>query len=397
MTTPARCDEHLSVNGLAADEEAEDVADPGLCNSASSPPGGGDLGGRARSVTAADALVEWADVSYRPLADARVATIPYSPRFAAVFGLLQVAREREEASPRALALVTEATRLCAADFSTWGYRMCVIRGLLSGTEAGPAGAREREAILLAEDKFVRDTSESVPKSYQLWEYRRFLFGLKRREADAACADEDGARSSVDALVAEERAFVDAALDNDDKNYHAWSHRGWLSREAVPRSPTAPSAATSNGGSPLSRVPDDAELIATGARIRRDVRNNSAYAHRWAAGAGASRGMPEVSWALDRARLAPRNEAAWNYVLALSARVPGATAAAVAAALGELAEDEGNVPARRVLVLAEGEGACGVEEKVAHCRLLATEMDIERYRYWMWKMDKLANGASRDPG
>jgi protein farnesyltransferase/geranylgeranyltransferase type-1 subunit alpha len=317
----------------ATDDDSQDVSDPSVCNQASSSPGGGDSAGVAMCAETLDPLTAWADVPHAPLTNAPVATIPYSPRFASVFGLLLVARERGEASPRALALVSEATRLCAADFSTWGYRMVVVRGLLSAAENGRAGARDRADILLAEDKFVRTTALAVPKSYQLWEYRRFLFELKRTEELGAQNTRPDAQT-VDQLTVQEREFVEAALDDDEKNYHAWSHLGWLARDAVRLlTTTEPGVAAA-----AKTAPQDAELLATGARIRRDVRNNSAYSHRWAAGGGAARGMVEVQWALDRVRCAPRNEAAWNYVLALARCVEGATAGAGDVARDELAGD-----------------------------------------------------------
>lgn len=376
--------------------ELSDAADPSLCNAASPMPGSEVSRDINRDVTPENLLDAWEDVPYDSLENARIATIPYSARFAAVFGLLRVAREREEVSRRALALTSEATRLCAADYSTWSYRCLVVRGLLQATGTGPEGCAEREAILQAEDDFVRRTAARVPKSYQLWEYRRFLFELKRKEVHAVLESGGGDSSAFDALFMQERARVDSALDSDDKNYHAWSHLGWLAREAaLPSTERKPPAASdgddtsrSREDGPLAQPASDEDLIATGARIRKDVRNNSAYAHRWATGRSACQSTNELRWALDRTRLAPRNEAAWNYALALSRRVSVGVAEIVAVAREHLLSDERNVPARRVLVLARGEGSCDKEERISQCRLLATEMDVERYQYWIWKMGSL---------
>jgi protein farnesyltransferase/geranylgeranyltransferase type-1 subunit alpha len=374
---------------------ADDVADPAACNaSASSSPGrdagdAGDAGSRAHSGDGDDEegpLDAWAGVACRPLRRAPIATIPYSPRFADVFALLQVARASGEVSARALALVGEAIRLCPADFSSWAYRMVIVRGLLRAAGAGEGAGRERRSLLRVEDAFARATAEKAPKCYQVWEYRRFLCALQWEEEGSG-----GAEGWDDPVAKEEKALVDAALDADEKNYHAWSHRGWLCRGVARRRRRTRDGARDGWSAQQLDVEEsgagDGELAATAARIRADVRNNSAYAHRWAVGA-ASRGAVEVRWALDRVRRAPRNEAAWNYALACARRVEGGVALAAGVAREELEEDAGNVPARRFLVLAQGSGACALEEKIAHCRLLATEMDVERYRYWMWKMEKL---------
>lgn len=347
------------------DAEADNVADPSQCAPtapAPAPPTRAPL-------APADPTAEWPDTAFAPLRRAAVATIPYTPRFAGTFGLLGAARRAGEVSERALRLCGAAIRACPADFNAWAYRMDVVRGLVAAA-AAEEGRRER---LRGEREFVREVAAEAGKGYQVWEYRRFLVELGR-----------GVEGEEEEEDEEEFELVDDVLDGDEKNYHAWSHRTWLM----------------GGGGRVgvaAKKKEEEELLWSGLRIRRDVRNNSAYAYRWAVAGAASRGVAEMRWALDRMRLAPRNEAAWNYVLALARHVEAAAAVAAEAAREEVRVDAGNVPARRFLVLAEGDGVGAVEEKVEHCRVLATEVDVQRGRYWMWKMGRLngAGGVAKD--
>lgn len=340
---------------LPPSSDADDVADPSVCNGPS-PHSPSSTSSSPSSPPPSNVLALFPDVSYTPLTFAPITTIPYSAHFRAVFGLLRAVRARKEFSSRALALTGEAIRLCLADYTSWGFRQDVVRGLVAGGDSAE--------ILAAEDAFVRATAKSSPKSYQSWEYRRFLYGLR-----IECGD--GGEALVSEALAEEKAVVEDVLAADAKNYHAWSHRAWLCRcegeEGV-----------------------DEELVMTGACVRNDVRNNSAFSHRWAGGRGKERGVGEIEWALDRMRKAPRNEAVWNYVIALSKSVEGGGVFAANVAREEIEGDEGNVAARRCLVLCGGgEEACSMEERVGHCRKLATEFDVERYRYWMWKIERLS--------
>jgi protein farnesyltransferase/geranylgeranyltransferase type-1 subunit alpha len=377
-------------SGAGCDASAESRASPAADSAIDA-----DKSARAAHAVQAALLSEWADVPFRSLSPARVARIPYPAEFAAVFGLLGAARALGEASPRSLRLAGAAIKLNPSDVSAWAYRQMVVRLLVEAD-----GVEEGAALVAGELRFVAEMMEAAPKSYQVWEYRRIVVGL----CGGLC-DPDAVR--------DEAAFVNAALDVSEKNYHAWAHRSWLV-----------SCADAAG------VLDfDAELDDVDALITQDVRNNSAWAHRWvvygntvgidaeaAAEYAERRGLehPEMAWAIAQMWRAPRNESAWNYIFALARsdrKIAGssvasdssakasdsevhstsATSLAVNAASLVLEGDEMNMPARRFLALMPGGTA---DEQVAHCRQLACEFDVERHQYWKWKAERLLQRAQR---
>ena len=60
-----------------------------------------------------------------------------------------------------------------------------------------------------------------PKNYQIWYHRRALL-------ESASASNS---SDWSAYVPAELDYVATVLDEDSKNYHAWSHRQWVIRTA----------------------------------------------------------------------------------------------------------------------------------------------------------------------
>lgn len=64
-----------------------------------------------------------------------------------------------------------------------------------------------------------------PKNYQIWYHRRALLenAGKRKNSDNTTVTLSGE------VIAQELAYVAKVLDEDSKNYHAWSHRQWIVR------------------------------------------------------------------------------------------------------------------------------------------------------------------------
>lgn len=123
---------------------------------------------------------------------------------------------------------------------------------------------------------------------------------------------------------QEMSFIEATLDADAKNYHTWAYRQWVlvyfggmgDNDHTLSSPGA------------SKFPElwDAEPAYTDKMIRRDLRNNSAFNHRWFCLFGRAMQCKdhldpsletlrdnEIAYALDIVALAPNNASAWNYL------------------------------------------------------------------------------------
>jgi hypothetical protein len=181
----------------------------------------------------------------------------------------------------------------SANYTAWDLRWRCLRALPG-------------ACMAAEAAFLERMLELNPKNYQLWNYRR-RFAFHRGAPHAAEARQHAsgmflsavcsrtccvfccvfcmslldkcrrrrldapARSMHAGLVlscswesfaaAQDLAYVDRCLGGDDKNYHAWAHRAAVAERFG-----------------LWR----GEPAATAAWINRDVRNNSAWSHRFAA-------------------------------------------------------------------------------------------------------------------
>lgn len=135
------------------------------------------------------------------------------------------------------------------------------------------------------------------KNYQLWHHRKQVV-MKLND------------------WTREFDFVRLALDNDAKNYHAWSYRQWVVRNFGLWE-----------GEHLER-----ELSTTAESLKNDVRNNSAWCHRWfcfTRGGGsvesvlARNQIIDMEWTIDETiyvlstlDTVQLNESAWNYLRAI---------------------------------------------------------------------------------
>ncbi|KAJ3042909.1 hypothetical protein HK097_001870 [Rhizophlyctis rosea] len=144
----------------------------------------------------------------------------------------------------------------------------------------------RQEILAALQKdlkeeldFIDDMASEHPKSYQIWHHRQIII---ERLNDPS----------------KEISFIDKMLALDSKNYHAWSYRQWV-------------VSTYNLWD--DEIPDIDRLIVE------DIRNNSAWNQRFFVmsrrpqGFGEDDIVKEVSYILQKIRLAPNNESPWNYL------------------------------------------------------------------------------------
>ena len=260
----------------------------------------------------------WADVVPIPQDDgpSPPVAIAYSAIYAETMSYLRAVMASDERSVRVIALAGDAVSLNPSHYTAWHVR----RLSLEATCGDLADELRWLARLVA--------AKSCWKNYQVWHHRRWLV---ERSGDAAA----------------EGAFTAAALAEDAKNYHAWSHR-----QFVVRSLTGGSSA----GSGASAMREDAcgpwahEAAFAALLLRDDVRNNSAWTHRWfalTAGGGtpaaaantaaantvaaavtapsiagvsgldalATIVRKEVSFTLQALRPVSRNEAAWAHLRA----------------------------------------------------------------------------------
>jgi len=215
----------------------------------------------------------------------------------------------------------------------------------------------------------------------------------------------------------EPAVITSTLALDTKNYHVWTYRQWL----CTRFPSA-----------LLLHPD--ELSRTETMITQDVRNNSAWNHRWflvfgaedlqaagTQGLGGLKGVSavvdediverEIAYAQAKIRLAPQNPSPWTYlrgVLRRAGRPMSDMEGFCLEFVGEdgdveLEADAANaVPGVRsshaVEWLGEIWGTHGQMKRAAECwDVLGRKWDPVRKGYWDYRRRRLEDEAKAGAG
>ena len=109
----------------------------------------------------------------------------------------------------------------------------------------------------------------------------------------------------------ELAFSADNLSIDPKNYHTWAYREWVLAHFACTDNTQ--AGRGAGAYPELWV---GELEYVDQLLDEDVRNNSAWSHRWLCCFGRDSGVrreDEIAYTAMRIALALNNASAWNYL------------------------------------------------------------------------------------
>ena len=284
----------------------------------------------------ATVFTAWANVE--PLAsgeaDDSPARIAYPPEYARLQGLLRACLARGETSARALALAGAVIRASSAFYSAWQLRRdCVAAAAGAVGDAGAAAELDFCDAVLA---------RGSTKNYQVWHHRRWAASRLGPEAAARELELTAALLLGGSGGSGETVAEDDDSSSEAKNYHVWSHRQWVC---------------------AAWGVWEAELGLVDTLLAQDVRNNSAWNHRWFVQAARARGTPppgrtsgidleelpvatlsavagnsgplpdscipgELSFVLPALRRAWRNESAWAYLRALLASPPSGAAVIV---------------------------------------------------------------------
>ena len=247
----------------------------------------------------------WQDVVPVPLPDqtGALAAIAYSARYAEAMSYLRALMAENEVSDRALALTEDLISMNPAHYTVWIYRMRILSGLWTAskdasgskvvethdekTQTGEFPAEEINEVLWtniqAELKWLDEVSFRNLKNYQIWHHRHALADLLPADPASNTSKPKPQSSEIhnrlSAFIASEQTFLAQILSLDTKNYHVWSYRQWLCARfpslllpAPPLFPNNPSIATSYRSHP--------EVNAIDTMIADDLRNNSAWSHRY---------------------------------------------------------------------------------------------------------------------
>lgn len=181
----------------------------------------------------------WDDVVPIPQDDGEgaLAQIAYSDEYAEAMGYLRAVMAAKEHSPRVLSLTEHIISLNPAHYTVWLYRATTLFAL------GSSIPQELE--------WVNATALENQKNYQIWHHRQLLIDKFAPTLSSAALKE---------LEESERDFMTQMFDADAKNYHVWTYRSYLVRKLD--------------------MFNEKELRSVEELLRKDVRNNSAWSHRF---------------------------------------------------------------------------------------------------------------------
>jgi protein farnesyltransferase/geranylgeranyltransferase type-1 subunit alpha len=238
---------------------------------------------------------DWNDITPIPQDDGPhpLASIAYEPEYRKAMDLLRAVMAKEEYSERALALTGEIIEMNPAHYTVWEYRLRILKSI--GSKLIPKDQwliNDVDNPVVEVETWINRVTLDNPKNYQVWNYRQNL------EAVGSLQFYNG-----------EHLLVQMVLDDDSKNFHAWSHLKWVVGRAK------------------GLLPCQAELKFSEKWIEQDVRNNSAWSYRhfvYENDKSIADKLKhdqhlfdvEVEYVEQCISLAPQNESPWNYLQAL---------------------------------------------------------------------------------
>lgn len=249
----------------------------------------------------------WQDVEPIPQQDqtGALAPIAYAPRYAEAMSYLRAVMADNEVSERALALTEDLIGMNPAHYTVWIYRMRILKGLWHSSKTVDAetpqimevdddspDAKAKNSTgpvdenlwtnIQAELRWLEEISFRNLKNYQIWHHRHALADLLPPDPQTHSTDnqllDNRTQQILTTFVESEHIFLAHILSQDTKNYHVWSYRQWL----CSRLPSflLPSHSTPNGTSAASTYRSHPEVKAIDTMISDDIRNNSAWSHRY---------------------------------------------------------------------------------------------------------------------
>lgn len=327
----------------------------------------------------------WQDVVPVPQSDAMVpgqldpgpalATIAYTPRYAEAMSYLRAVMAKNGVSERALALTEDLIGMNPAHYTVWIYRMSVLKGLW-GKGTGIIGDASKSVPSLSvsseddDEQLWRQIEEEIGwlnevairnlKNYQIWHHRHALVDLLPSHRDISDDSAEKTHSSMpgrlERFVAEEQRFLASILSLDTKNYHVWSYRQWLCTrfpaillptyktvQLITSIDTKSAPDISPRPSITPSYTSHSEVVENEKMIVDDIRNNSAWSHRYFLLFGqvelsysttyglilkqvnnkqllqksglldTNLVLAEIEYTKGKIRLAPQNASPWNYL------------------------------------------------------------------------------------
>lgn len=281
----------------------------------------------------------------------------------------------KEYTPRCLKLTEDIIYMNPAHYTVWLYRFSIIQHL--------------DMSLLGELEWLNEVALEHQKNYQIWHHRQLLL-------DHYYPTIRDTPDEVSRFASNERSFMMQMFSEDAKNYHVWTYRQYAVRKLG--------------------MWDREELQSIASMINADVRNNSAWSHRFflvfsdpnttTIGSHATEHDPEVpadivdreiEYAKEKIKLAPQNQSPWNYlkgVLVKGGRKLSSVRENAEQYVDNLGEEGEQVRSSHALEhLADIYAEIGEKEKADLClRRLSEKWDRIRLGYWEWKRQTISKSS-----
>eukprot|EP00759_Apiculatamorpha_spiralis_P041185 PhF_6_TR39804/c0_g1_i1/m.59193/K05955/FNTA; protein farnesyltransferase/geranylgeranyltransferase type-1 subunit alpha len=153
--------------------------------------------------TITDLAAEFTDIPRVPALDTTMAVvhINYTSEFALAMDLFRGILQTQEKSERVLVVLWAILQLNPANYTVWKYRRDTIRAI--------------SADIQKELSLVAKLALRTPKNFQIWHHRRDLITLW------------GESPQPTPYPTDERDLCLQIHQDDEKNYHVWSHRKWF--------------------------------------------------------------------------------------------------------------------------------------------------------------------------
>ncbi|CED82347.1 Protein farnesyltransferase, alpha subunit/protein geranylgeranyltransferase type I, alpha subunit [Phaffia rhodozyma] len=256
----------------------------------------------------------WADLNPIPQIEPENSLVPimYSLEYQDAMGYFRALSALEEYSDRALEVTLRVIRMNPAHYTVWQYRFSTLMKLQRSLED--------------ELRLMTELAEDNMKSYQVWHHRLLLLTHLPSPISPS-------------TIHRELDFIATSLEPDAKNYHTWAYRQYVLTHFGPilteedwtnelawcesllvvqsgRESEESEVIMENHGSDEE---EDDEWIEENKRGAGDVRNNSAWTHRWflvfgREGAKGKDGLArEIDYTTDQIRKVPNNTSSWAYL------------------------------------------------------------------------------------
>ncbi|KAL4940659.1 hypothetical protein BDV06DRAFT_17990 [Aspergillus oleicola] len=328
---------------------------------------------------------EWASIQPIPLNDGSesgampLASIAYKEEYIEATSYLRAVMAANEMSERSLKLTEDIIYMNPAHYTVWIYRAKIVFAL--------------EKDLLAELEWLNGFSLKYLKNYQIWHHRQVLVS---------------SREHFPTLPPKEMDFLMEMFAQDSKNYHVWTYRHWLVRH-------------------FGLWDSPRELADIDSLLNSDVRNNSAWNHRYMlcfgprseepdAGMVSGDGPPaekgrhsvvdedlideELRFAQEKIVSAPENRSPWSYargVMRAAGRPLSDWAEFARKFVVDKRDDQGQVvdvevkSSHALELLADVYAQSAAQDAIRMLNLLKDKYDPIRRNYWDYRIKAITAG------